>query len=61
MEYLFDESINAVIPDNQFRKRNPVFSESDLYNKHKADRKKARKDKAKTNMAIPSSEFYGEF
>jgi hypothetical protein len=57
MAYLFDENINAVIPDNQFRKRNPVFSESDLYNKHKADRKKTRKDKAKTNMAIPSSEF----
>jgi len=57
MAYLFDESINAVIPDNQFRKRNPVFAESDLYNKHKSDRKKTRKDKAKTNMAIPSSEF----
>ena len=57
MQYLFDENINAVIPDNQFRKRNPVFSESDLYNKHKALRKKTRKDKPKTNMAIPSTEF----
>ena len=57
MQYLFEEKINAVIPDNQFRKRNPVFSESDLYNKHKVLRKKTRKDKAKTNMSLPSSEF----
>ena len=57
MQYIFDENINAVIPDNQFRKRNALFSESDLYNKHKALRKKTRKDKAKTNAAIPSSEF----
>jgi single-stranded DNA-specific DHH superfamily exonuclease len=32
MQYLFEENINAVIPDHQFRKRNPVFTESDLYN-----------------------------
>ncbi len=57
MQYIFNENINAVIPDNQFRKRNPVYAESDLYNKHKALRKKTRKDKAKTNAAIPSSEF----
>jgi len=57
MKYLFEENINAVVPDNQFRKRNPVFAESELYNKHKALRKKTRKDKAKTNAAIPSSEF----
>jgi len=57
MQYLFDENINAVVPDNQFRKRNPVFSDSDFYKKHKALRKKTRKDKAKTNMAMHSSEF----
>jgi transposase len=57
MQYLFVENVNAVIPDKQFRKRNPVFSESDLYNKHKALRKKTRKDKAKTNMSLPSSAF----
>lgn len=51
MQYIFDENINAVIPDNQFRKRNPVFSKSDLYSKHKELRKKTRKGKAKTNMA----------
>ena len=61
MQYIFDENINAVIPDNQFRKRNPVFSESDLYSKHKELRKKTRKDKAKTNMAMHSSEFKVNF
>lgn len=57
MQYIFAENINAVIPDNQFRKRNPVYAESDRYNRHKTLRKKTRKDKAKTNAAIPSSEF----
>jgi hypothetical protein len=54
MAYIFEENINAVIPDNQFRKRNPVFVESELYNRHNEERKKTRKDKAKTNAAIPS-------
>jgi len=57
MEYLFNENIDAVIPDNQFRKRNPVFAESDLYNKHKALRKKTRKDQRKSEAVIPSDEF----
>ena len=61
MQYLFDENINAVVPDNQFRKRNPVFSDSDFYQKHKKLRKKTRKDKAKTNMAMHSSEFKVNF
>ena len=61
MQYLFDENINAVVPDNQFRKRNPVFSDSDFYKKHKELRKKTRKDKAKTNMAMHSSEFKVNF
>lgn len=49
------------LPDNQFRKRNPIFAESDLYNNHKELRKKTRKDKAKTNRAMPSSEFKVSF
>ena len=57
MQYIFDENIDAVIPDNQFRKRDPVFAESDLYIQHKESRKKTRKDKPKTNAAIPSFEF----
>jgi transposase len=61
MQYLFDEKINAVVPDNQFRKRNPVFSDSDFYKKHKELRKNTRKDKAKTNMAMHSSKFKVSF
>lgn len=57
MAYLFNEKINAVVPDNQFRKRNPIFAESELYNQHKEKRKKTRKDQAKTSNGIPSSEF----
>jgi hypothetical protein len=47
MQYLFDEKINAVVPDNQFRKRNPVFSDSDFYKKHKELRKNTRKIRQK--------------
>ena len=57
MAYIFKENIDAVIPDNQFRKRNPVFAESDLYNQHKELRKKTRKDRSKGKTVIPSSEF----
>lgn len=57
MEYLFEEHINAVVPDNQFRKRNPVFAKSTLYNQHKEHRKKTRKDQRQRDAVIPSSEF----
>ena len=57
MEYLFKENINAVVPDNQFRKRNPVFAESTLYNQHKEHRKKTRKDRSQGKTVIPSCEF----
>ena len=57
MQYLFNENINAVVPDNQFRKRNPVFSGSDFYNKHKAIRKKTRKDQQSNDSVFHSSAF----
>ena len=57
LQYLFDEKVDAVMPDQQFRKRNPVFAESETYNKHKALRKKTRKDKAKGSGAIQSTAF----
>jgi len=57
MQYLFDENINAVVPDNQFRKRNPIFAESDHYNKHKALRKKTRKDQNRKEDVLHSSAF----
>lgn len=57
MQYLFEENSNAVVPDNQFRKRNPVFSESDLYKQHKALRKKTRKDQSGRDEVFHSSVF----
>jgi transposase len=45
MEYVFGENINAVIPDNNFRQRDPRFSESESVKKHKVHRQKTRKDK----------------
>ena len=57
MQYLFNEDINAVVPDNQFGKRNPVFSDSDFYKKHKALRKKMRKDQHGRDKAFHSSVF----
>jgi len=61
MAYLFEENINAVVPDNQFRKRNPVFAESTLYNQHKEHRKKTRKDRSQGKSVIPSSNFAVNF
>jgi hypothetical protein len=57
MQYLFNENINAVVPDNQFRKRNPLFSDSDFYKKHKALRKKTRKDQSGRDEVFHSSVF----
>lgn len=56
MQYIFENKINAVIPDGQFRKRNSLFVESEKYQQEKDKRKKTRKDKAKSNN-IPNTEF----
>ena len=61
MAYLFEENINTVVPDNQFRKRNPVFAESTLYNQHKEHRKKTRKNRSQGKSVIPSSDFAVNF
>jgi len=57
MKYLFEKGIDAVVPDNQFRKRDPKFSESDTYQTHKEKRKKTRKDRAKKVAIFAASEF----
>ena len=61
MAYLFEENINAIVPDNQFRKRNPVFAESTLYNQHKEHRKNTRKDRSQGKSVIPSCDFAVNF
>lgn len=57
MKYLFENGIEAVVPDNQFRKRDPLFSGSETYTEQKEKRKKTRKDKAKTIAIFAASDF----
>ena len=57
MKYVFEKGVDAVIPDNQFRKRDPNFVESETYNTQKEKRKKTRKDRAKTVAVFSASEF----
>ena len=57
MKYVFEKGIDAVIPDNMFRKRDPLFLESETYNVHKEKRKKTRKDRGKKIAIFPASDF----
>lgn len=57
MKYLFDEGINAVVPDTNFRQRDPKISGSETVAKHKAHRQKTRKDQRKGTLKFPASEF----
>lgn len=61
MEYIFTEEINAVIPDGQFRMRDPVFSDSETFLAHKEKRQKVRKDNKKTRKIFSSSDFVIDF
>jgi len=57
MQYLFENSINAVIPDTNFRQRDPKIAGSESVAKHKAHRQKTRKDKRKNTAKYPATEF----
>jgi len=57
LEYVFGNNIKAVIPDNQFRKRDSMYAESETYQAHKEKRKKTRKDRSTTIPIFPASEF----
>ena len=57
MKYLFQQGINAVVPDTNFRQRNPKVTSSETAVKHKAHRQKTRLDKRKNAAKIPVSEF----
>lgn len=61
MEYLHKQGIDAVVPDNQFRQRDPIFSDSETYQKHKENRKETRKDKATTRKIFSNNEFVVNF
>ena len=57
MKYLFNEGINAVVPDTNFRQRDPKIAGSETVAKHKAHRQKTRKDKRKNTAKFPAADF----
>lgn len=57
MKYVFTENINAIIPDNKFRQRDPKFSESETVKRHKENRKKTRKDRSTGGKKYDASCF----
>lgn len=57
MKFVFDEGINAVIPDTNFRQRDPRISGSEAVAKHKKHRQKTRKDQRHNTAKFPSSDF----
>ncbi len=60
MQYVYEEELNAVIPDTNFRQRDPAYTDSESvqqHKQHKQHRQKTRKDKPKRGAVIPASEF----
>jgi hypothetical protein len=57
LKFLHDEKIEAVIPDNQFRLRDPVFSGSERFLNHKEKRQATREDNKKTRVIFSSEDF----
>lgn len=57
MKYVFDEGINAVIPDTLHRQRDPRIAGSETVAKHKKHRQKMRKDQRKNTVKYPATEF----
>jgi len=61
LRYLSDENIDAVIPDNQFRLRDPIYSESETFRAHKEHRQKTRTDNKKTRKIFSIDKFAIDF
>lgn len=57
MKYLFNEKINAVVPDGLYRKRDPRIAGSESVAQHQAHRQKTRHDRAKTTVKYPAINF----
>lgn len=57
MEYVFTQNLNAVIPDTNFRQRDPKIAGSESVRKHKEHRQKTRKDRRTRGAIIPAEEF----
>lgn len=61
LKYLDDQKIQAVIPDAQFRLRDPIYSESETFLSHKEKRQKTRKDHKRTRDIFSSNDFVIDF
>ena len=61
LAFLHERNIAAVIPDNNFRLRDPIYSESESFIKHKAHRQATRKDNKKTRKIFSVDEFVVDF
>ena len=46
--YLNEQKIKSVIPDNKFRLRDPIYSDSETFLNHKKKRQETRADNKKT-------------
>lgn len=57
MKYLYEEKIDAVVPDTLHRKRDPRIAGSETVAKHKAHRQRTRKDQRISTAKIPAAEF----
>ena len=57
LKYLNEEDITAVIPDHQFRLRDPIYSESETFLEHKKKRQKLRTNNKKTRKIFSSDQF----
>ena len=61
LEFLSSENIQSVIPDNQFRLRDPIYSESETFLAHKEKRQATRLDHKKTRTIFSSDDFVIDF
>lgn len=61
LAYLHEQSVSAVIPDGQFRQRDPIYSDSETFQAHKKKRQDTRKDNKKTRKIFSSDEFLIDF
>ncbi len=57
MRCLFEEGINAIVPDTNFRQRDPRIAGSETVAKHKKQHQKTRTDQRRMAAKIPASEF----
>lgn len=59
--YLNEQKIKSVIPDNQFRLRDPIYSDSETFLNHKKKRQETRTDNKKTREIFSHTEFVVDF